>query len=93
MIFDQEKQKLVQYNSTLEYTAKVAATLTSSVNSHNFKHERYTNNDYEQFESNQYSKIENSIISDDLQSDHDNFQSQMDQLIKQELDEECTDKN
>lgn len=52
----------------------MGASLTSSQNSHNFKHERYTNNDYEQFESNQYSKVENSVIEDGLQSDHGNFQ-------------------
>lgn len=80
-IFDYEKQKLVQYNSSSQFSAKVASSLASSHNSQKFKYERYTNQDYDKFESNQYQKMDHVNKFDDLQSDHENFQEQMDQLI------------
>ena len=52
VIFDVEKQKLVQYNSSTDFCAKIMPKLTSPICTQHFKHEQYDNSHYSVFEKN-----------------------------------------
>ena len=52
VIFDVEKQKLVQYNSSSDFCAKIMPKLTSPICTQHFKHEQYDNTHYSVFEKN-----------------------------------------
>ena len=52
VIFDVEKQKLVQYNSSPDFCAKIMPKLTSPICTQHFKHEQYDNSHYSVFEKN-----------------------------------------
>ena len=52
VIFDVEKQKLVQYNSSSDFCAKIMPKLTSPICTQHFKYEQYDNSHYAAFEKN-----------------------------------------
>lgn len=52
VIFDVEKQKLVQYNSSPDFCAKIMPKLTSPICTQHFKFEQFDNSHYQYFEKN-----------------------------------------
>lgn len=57
-IFDVEKQKLVEYNSSKQFSNRVVSKLTEKQNLKKFKLENYTNDQYEYFERNDMNKLD-----------------------------------
>lgn len=62
VIYDQEKKKLVQYSSSIEFSGKVVSKLTQQNHIKNFKCEAYTNEHYQNFERNDLTKLEHMPI-------------------------------
>lgn len=53
VIFDKEKQKLIEFRSSMEFTTKIVDSLTQRDIALHFKHEVYNNGDYSRFLQNQ----------------------------------------
>ena len=49
IIFDKEKQKLIEFRSSLDFSSKIVEPLTRKDIAIQFKHEVYTNKDYQRF--------------------------------------------
>lgn len=49
VIFDKEKQKMIEFRSRDDFTSKIVAQLTQKDISLQFKHEVFTNEDYNRF--------------------------------------------
>ena len=49
VIFDKEKQKLIEFRSKLDFNPSIVESLTNKDISIQFKHELYTNHDYGRF--------------------------------------------
>ena len=49
IIFDKEKQKLIEFRSSNEFSSKIVDSLTQKDIVFQFKHEVYTNSDYKKF--------------------------------------------
>jgi len=53
VIFDKQKQKLIEFRSSQEFNTKIVESLTQRDIALHFKHEQYNNGDYSKFLQNQ----------------------------------------
>ena len=58
VIFDQQKQRLVEYCSVKSFSSKVVAKLTNPDLDSKIMHEKYTNEDYDLFNKEQFTSKE-----------------------------------
>ena len=85
VIFDKEKQRLVEYCSTSDFNSKVVSKLASPDYRKHLKYENYNNGHYSFFEKNFISKAENAIPND-KEPDINNW---FDQNFKYDIEEKA----
>ena len=67
VIFDKEKQRLVEYTSTSDFNSKIVAKLASPQLRKYLKYENYNNGQYSYFEKNIAQQLEPSNINIDIE--------------------------